>query len=130
MAPDASEATGFEMPPLVALTVMFVVLLFIGMFMDQVSTMLITIPIFFPLAEAMGFDLIWFAIVMLISLEMSLTTPPFGLLLFIMLGVAPPGTRLMQIFGAAAPYLLCDAVLVAFLVIAPSIALYLPGLMD
>jgi tripartite ATP-independent transporter DctM subunit len=123
-------ATGFEMPPLVVLTVMFVVLLFIGMFMDQVSTMLITIPIFFPLAEAMGFDLIWFAIVMLISLEMSLTTPPFGLLLFIMLGVAPPGTRLMQIFGAAAPYLLCDAVLVALLVIAPSIALYLPGLMD
>ena len=101
-----------------------------GMFMDQVSTMLITIPIFFPLAEAMGFDLIWFAIVMLISLEMSLTTPPFGLLLFIMLGVAPPGTRLMQIFGAAAPYLLCDAVLVALLVIAPWIALYLPGLMD
>jgi tripartite ATP-independent transporter DctM subunit len=123
-------ATGFEMPPLVVLAIMFVVLLFIGMFMDQVSTMLITIPIFFPLAESMGFDLIWFALVMLISLEMSLTTPPFGLLLFIMLGIAPQGTRLMQIFSAAAPYLLCDAVLVALLVVAPSIALYLPGLMD
>ena len=63
------------------------------------------------------------------SLEMSATTPPFGLLLFIMLGVAPAGTTLGQVARAAAPYLFCDAVLVALLIIFPPIALYLPSLM-
>lgn len=56
------------------------------------------------------------------------STPPFGLLLFIMLGVAPPGTTLGQVACAAALYLFCDAILVALLIIYPQIALYLPGL--
>ncbi len=61
---------------------MFGVLLLLGMFMDQISIMLLTIPVFFPLAAAMGFDKVWFGIVVLLALQMSLTTPPFGLLLF------------------------------------------------
>jgi TRAP-type mannitol/chloroaromatic compound transport system permease large subunit len=92
--------------------------------------MLITVPIFFPLAQLLGYDLIWFAIIVLIALEMSLTTPPFGLLLFIMIGVAPKGTTLPQVALAAAPFLICDAILVAILVSFPVIALYLPSLMN
>ena len=87
-------------------------------------------PIFFPLAQTLGYDLIWFAIIVLIALEMSLTTPPFGLLLFIMIGVAPKGTTLPQVALAAAPFLFCDAILVGILVGFPVLALYLPGLMS
>ena len=113
----------------IKLMLMFGVLLLLGMFMDQISILLITIPVFFPLADALGFDRVWFGIIVLLALEMSLTTPPFGLLLFLMLGVAPKGTTLPEVALAAIPYLLSDAVLLVLLVLFPAIALYLPGLL-
>ena len=67
-------------------------------------------------------------VIVLLALEMSLTTPPFGLLLFLMQGVAPAGTSLGQVAYAAAPYLLCDLMLMVLLLVAPAVALYLPGL--
>ena len=109
------------------LLMMFAVLLVLGMFMDQISILLITIPVFFPLAGALGLDKVWFGIVVLLALEMSLTTPPFGLLLFLMLGVAPKGTTLPQVALAAAPYLASDLLLLILLIAFPAIALYLPG---
>lgn len=118
----------FNVSSITLLLGIFLTLLLLGMFMDGVSIMLIVVPIFFPLAQMEGFDLIWFAIVVLIALEMSLTTPPFGLLLFIMMGVAPAGTTLPQVARAAAPFLICDAVLIAILIEFPNIALYLPSL--
>src|SRR5690606_25431985 len=81
-------ATGLDLTPLVALLVMFGILLLLGMFMDQLSMMLLTVPIFFPLAQSFGFDPIWFGVIILLALEISFTTPPFGLLLFVMKGVA------------------------------------------
>ncbi len=87
-------ATGFELDPIMMLIVMFGVLLLLGMFMEQISMMLLTVPVFFPLAQTLGFDPIWFGLIMLLSLEISFTTPPFGLLLFVMKGVAPPGTTM------------------------------------
>jgi len=122
-------ATGLELDATMMLVFMFAVLLLLGMFMDPVSMMLIAIPIFFPLLGPLGVDPIWFGIFMLLALEMSGTTPPFGLLLYIMLGIAPPGTTLYQVAAAAAPFLLCDAVLIGLLLAFPQIALYLPGLM-
>jgi tripartite ATP-independent transporter DctM subunit len=120
-------AIAIESGPIAKLALMFIVLLALGMFMDQISILLITIPVFFPLAEALGFDIVWFGVVVLLSLEMSLTTPPFGLLLFLMLGVAPKGTTLPNVAIAAMPYLLCDALLVIALILVPGIALYLPS---
>jgi tripartite ATP-independent transporter DctM subunit len=121
-------ATGFDVAPLVILATMFCVLILLGMFMDQVSMMLITVPIFYPLVQVLGYDLIWFSLIVLVALEMSATTPPFGLLLFIMLGMVK-GTTLGEVAGAAAPFLLCDLILVLLLVAFPMIALYLPNLM-
>ena len=98
------------------------------MFMDQLSMMLITVPIFFPLAATLGFDLIWFGVIVLLALEISFTTPPFGLLLFVMKGTAPPGTTLTQIYQAALPFMACALLLVALLIWQPQIALLLPAL--
>jgi len=122
-------STSFELAPWVLLAVMFLVLLFLGMFMDQVSMMLITVPIFFPLAQSVGYDLIWFGLIVLLALEMSLMTPPFGLLLYVMLGVAPAGTKLSHVVRAAVPYLVCDVILVVILVLFPGLALYLTRFM-
>jgi TRAP-type C4-dicarboxylate transport system permease large subunit len=107
---------------------MFAVLILLGMFMDQVSMMLISVPIFYPIAGQLGFDLIWFSLIVLMSLEMSATTPPFGLLLFIMMGMVKE-TTLYEVSISAAPFLLCDLILVLILVAVPGLALYLPGLM-
>ncbi|MDC0113463.1 TRAP transporter large permease subunit, partial [Burkholderiaceae bacterium] len=116
--------------PAAMLMMIFLSLLLIGMFMDPVSMMLITVPIFFPLVIALGIDPLWFGLFMLLALEMSQTTPPFGLLLFVMLGVAPKGTTLKQVATAAAPFLLCDAILVGLIALFPALVLYLPSVMQ
>jgi TRAP-type C4-dicarboxylate transport system permease large subunit len=121
-------ATSFKLAPLVILLAMLVVLILLGMFMDQVSMMLITVPIFYPIATQLGYDPIWFSLIVLMALEMSATTPPFGLLLFIMMGMVR-GTTLGQVALAAAPYLLCDLILIALLIMFPVLGLYLPSLM-
>ena len=123
-------ATKVDLSPIVVLLIMFGVLLILGMFMDQVSMMLLTVPIFFPLAESFQFDLVWFGLIMLLALEISLTTPPFGLLLFVMVAVAPKGTTLWQVAKAAAPYIGCALVVLVLLIIFPDLALYLPSLMN
>ena len=121
-------ATSFEFSPLMMLLIMFGILLVLGMFMDQLSMMLLTVPIFFPLAQQLGFDLLWFGVIILMALEISFTTPPFGLLLFVMKGVAPPDTRMTDIYLAAVPYILCAMLVVAVLIVEPQLALFLPGL--
>ena len=121
-------ATGFEVAPIVILGAMFAVLILLGMFMDQVSMMLITVPIFYPIVQLLGYDLIWFSLIVLMALEMSATTPPFGLLLYIMMGMVR-GTSLGEVALAAAPFLLCDLILVVILVVFPPLALYLPTTM-
>ena len=122
-------ATSFDINRLMILLVMFFVLILLGMFMDPVSMMLITVPIFFPLAQQLGFDLIWYGLFVLITIEMAGTTPPFGLLLYVMLGVAPRGTTLFQVASAAYPFLICDTILILILVWFPGLALWLPSLM-
>ena len=121
-------ATGFGLGPTTMLLMMFLILLILGMFMDQLSMMLLTVPIFFPLAQTLGFDLIWFAVIVLLALEISFTTPPFGLLLFVMKGVSPPDTTMRDIYISALPFIGCSILLVGLLVLFPSIALWLPGL--
>jgi tripartite ATP-independent transporter DctM subunit len=122
-------AAGFDLSKYWILLIMFVILIALGMFMDATSMMLITVPIFFPLAHDLGFDLIWFGLFVLMTFEMAGTTPPFGLLLYVMLGVAPKGTTLYQVASAAFPFLVCDAILILILVAFPALALWLPGLM-
>jgi tripartite ATP-independent transporter DctM subunit len=122
-------ATGFGISKYWILLMMFFILITLGMFMDPTSMMLITVPIFFPLAQQLGFDLIWFGLFVLMTFEMAGTTPPFGLLLYVMLGVAPKGTTLFQVAGAAFPFLVCDAILIVILIFFPALALWLPSLM-
>ncbi|MBI3709201.1 MAG: TRAP transporter large permease [Proteobacteria bacterium] len=118
----------FDLPPMVMLLCMFGVLLVLGCFMDQLSMMMLTVPVFFPLAQLLGFDLIWFGIIVLLSLEIGFTTPPFGLLLFVMKGVAPPGTTMAEIVKAGLPFIGCAMLLVGLLILVPGIALWLPNL--
>jgi tripartite ATP-independent transporter DctM subunit len=119
----------FGVSAMVMLLLMIIVILFLGMFMDQLSMMLITLPIFIPIAKTLGFDLVWFGLMLLLAYEVGFTTPPFGLLLFVMLGIAPPGTTLKTVSLAALPYILCTLFLIFLIAMFPQIALFLPNLM-
>ncbi|MCY7308527.1 MAG: TRAP transporter large permease subunit [Rhodoferax sp.] len=116
----------FQLTPLTVLLVMVGIVLILGMFMDQVSMMLITLPIFVPLAIGLQFDMVWFGLIMLLALEIGFTTPPFGMLLFVMLGIAPKGTTLRTVSLAAMPYIGCTIILVGLIIAFPNIALWLP----
>ncbi|MEW5920927.1 MAG: TRAP transporter large permease subunit [Bacillota bacterium] len=118
-----------RVPPLVLLIIIQIILLFMGMFLEQVSIMLVTLPFFMPIVTQMGWDPLWFAILMLINLQIAHTTPPFGLLLFVMKGVAPPGTTMLQIYKSALPFVVSDLITIAILVTFPVLVLWLPGLM-
>ena len=120
-------STSFDLSPIYMLLAIFAVLLILGTFMEQISIMMLTVPFFFPLAQSLGFDLIWFGIVVLLALEISFSTPPLGLLLFVMKGVAPAGTTMREIYLAAIPYILCSMLLVAMLIVFPPLATWLPS---
>jgi tripartite ATP-independent transporter DctM subunit len=107
---------------------MILVLLFLGCFMDQVSMMMITLPLFMPLALSAQINTVWLGILMLISLEMGLATPPFGLLLFVMKGVAPKDITMRQVMVSALPFVLLELTVLVVLLLWPELALWLPGL--
>ena len=121
-------ALSFELTPMGMLMIMLGMILFLGCFMDQLSMMLLTAPIFFPLAKTLGFDLTWFGLIMLLALEIGYTTPPFGLLLFVMKGVAPPETTMKDIYLAAMPFIGCVLLLIAMIIVFPPLATWLPKL--
>lgn len=113
--------------PILVLVAMLVVLLFLGAFMDQVSMIMITLPFFIPLAKLIGIDLLWLGVLILISMEISFTTPPFGLLLYVMKGVAPSHITMGQIYRAAAPFIMLEILVLALIVLFPEIATWLPS---
>jgi tripartite ATP-independent transporter DctM subunit len=121
-------AIGFNVTPIGMVLVMIGVIIFLGSFMDPLSKMLLTAPIFFPLAKSLGFDLTWFGLIMLLALEVGYTTPPFGLLLFVMKGVSPPGTSMRDIYLAGMPFIGCVMLLIALIIVFPPLATWLPAM--
>ena len=91
--------------------------------------MMITLPIFMPVVTALHFDPIWFGIMMLINLEVGMLTPPFGMVLFVMKGVAPKDVTMGDVYNAAMPFVLLDILAIALIMVFPHIATYLPGIM-
>jgi len=120
--------TGAGLSPLAVLLGMLGILLFLGCFMDQVSMMMITSPLFMPMAELLGFDVVWFGVLMLMILEISLATPPFGLLLFIAKGAAPD-TSMREIIVSVAPFIAIALGVVGLLIAFPDLTLVLPRMM-
>jgi tripartite ATP-independent transporter DctM subunit len=107
---------------------MMLILIFLGIFVDQVSMMLITLPIFMPVVQKLGIDLVWFGVMYLICMQLGLMLPPHGLLLMTMKGVAPPQITMSHIFRAVVPYIMLSLVLLALVFFLPAVAVWLPNL--
>ena len=119
--------TNAGLPPYAVLVGMLGILLFLGCFMDQVSMMMITAPLFMPVVQQFGFDQVWFGVLMLMLLEIGLATPPFGLLLFVAKGAAPD-TPMSAIVRSVAPFIAMAMCVVVLIIFFPQLALLLPGL--
>jgi tripartite ATP-independent transporter DctM subunit len=123
-------ASSMNLPPIMIVIVMQIVLLFMGTFMEPLTIMMVTLPVYMPIIKSLGYDPLWFGTIMLLNMEMATTTPPFGLVLFVMKGVAPEDTTMGDIYKAGLPFLACDAVAMGLIMAFPSLALYLPSLMQ
>ena len=121
-----SAITGQGMSPAAIVAAMMLVLILLGVFVDQVSMMLITLPIFMPIVQQMGVDLVWFGVMFLICMQLGLLLPPHGLLLMTMKGVAPPQVRMSHIFQAVVPYVAMSILVLALVFFVPAVALWLP----
>lgn len=120
---------GFGADRMLLVVAMILVLLFLGCFVDQVSMIMITLPFFIPLAQTVGVDLLWFGVLILVAMEISFTTPPFGLLIYVMKGVAPKYITLRQVYMAALPFIALEILVLGLLIGFPSIATWLPTIM-
>jgi tripartite ATP-independent transporter DctM subunit len=118
---------GHGLSALVVVGLMMLTLIFLGIFVDQVSMMLITLPVFMPIVAKLGIDPIWFGVLFLICMQLGLLLPPHGLLLMTMRGVAPPEVTMGHIFQAVVPYVVMSLMLLALLLLVPALATWLPN---
>jgi TRAP-type mannitol/chloroaromatic compound transport system permease large subunit len=99
------------------------------MFIEQTSIVMVTIPIFMPIVGAMGWDPVWFGAIMLLNLELATISPPFGLSLFVMKGIASPDTTMEDLYRAALPFVGLNFLVMELMISSPPLVLWLPSLM-
>ncbi|MDW8469597.1 MAG: TRAP transporter large permease [Burkholderiales bacterium] len=123
---DFVGGSGFS--PLMVIVAILVVYVLLGCVLESLSMILLTVPLFYPLVQHLGFDLIWFGILVVCVTELSLITPPVGLNVFVLRGVLP-AVSITAIYRGVTPFVVADIVRLAILVAFPAISLYLPSLM-
>lgn len=121
--------TGLDLPPLAVVWIMLVIALIMGCFVDGASIIMITTPIFFPVVRALGMNELWFAIVFTISIVIGYVTPPFGMNLFYMKGVAPKDISMSDIIVAVQPFTVMMILGLILCVHFPQIPMLLPNMM-
>ncbi len=114
--------TKLDLGPMTAVLAMIGVILILGCFMEQIAMMLLTLPFFVPLANALNIDMLWLGLILLISLQVGLMTPPFGMLLFVMRGVAPREITTRQIWASIVPFVLIVFAVLALILMVPWVA--------
>lgn len=113
----------------IVLAAMIVILLIMGMFMDDFAVMTICAPIYVPIARILGFDVIWFSVVFILSIQVAYLTPPFGWALILMKGISPPGVSTSDVWKSTPPFVAMQILVLALVLLFPQIATWLPSKM-
>ncbi|MEH6633529.1 MAG: TRAP transporter large permease [Halopseudomonas aestusnigri] len=116
-----------DQPPIITLLLILLIYAVLGMFMDAIGMLLLTLPVVFPAVMALGYDPIWFGIIVVKMCELCLITPPIGLNCFVVAGVRPD-ISVQDVFKGASPFFVADAVTIGVLIAFPQIVLWLPNL--
>lgn len=117
-----------QLPPYGVLAIMLAIYLILGCFLDSLSMLLITLPLFFPIVKSLGFDPIWFGILVVCVVEIGLITPPVGMNLFVIASVVP-NLQLRTVISGVTPFIIADVIRLGLLVAFPWLSLVLPSLM-
>ncbi len=129
----AGWVSGLEISPVLVLGVILLIYFFGGCFMDALAFVTLTVPIFFPVVMELGYDPIWFGIIIVMVTEMGVITPPVGINVYVVYGVAKnvldEGVALEKIFKGIFPFLIAVIIGVLIMIIFPQIIMYLPNLM-
>ena len=122
-----TTVANLPVPPMAVFGAIMVLYIILGMFLDIMSAVILTIPVLFPVVIHLGFDPLWYGVMLVILIEMGLVTPPVGMDAFVLSGVT--GIPLVTIFRGVAPFLVAAVVCIILLAIFPQIALFLPSTM-
>lgn len=122
-------AARLQVPGMVIVLAFVVVFLLLGMIIDSVSILLLTIPIMFPVMVKLGYDPIWFGMVSIVAIEIGLLTPPFGMVPFAMQASMGRGTSIEEIFAGSFPFMLLLLVALGFIIAVPSLSTWLPSVL-
>ena len=117
-----------DIPPITVVLVICLIYVVLGCVFEGIGMILLTVPIFFPVVDSLGFDLVWFGIVVIMVTEISLITPPIGMNVFVLKTLLPE-MSLWGIFSGIGPFFLADIVRLLLVIFIPGLALYLPSLM-
>ncbi|RJR18699.1 MAG: TRAP transporter large permease [Desulfobacteraceae bacterium] len=120
----------FSLPPWGNMLLILFIMTILGTFLDVIALITISVPIFLPVAVAAGYSDVWFGVIVTIASEMALCTPPVGVNLFVIQGIAPNGASLLTVARGAAPFIVVIWVLLALLVAFPELVTWLPGTMS
>ena len=115
-----------NLSPYWVIIAMLVTYFILGMFLDDFAIVFITVPLFVPIVQELGFDTVWFAVLFIISMQTAYLTPPFGYNLFYMRSVAPPSITIYDLYKAVVPFIILQIIGLALVVAFPEIALWLP----
>jgi len=101
---------------------------FMGCFLDAIGILMIAGPLFIPIAQSLGFDLVWYGIVFAVNMEAAFLTPPFGMNIFLMRGIAPAWIKMSDLYKAILPFIVLDIFILAIIIAFPQLSLWLPTL--
>jgi tripartite ATP-independent transporter DctM subunit len=124
----ANWVSGLTLSPVSIMVIIILIYILLGTFLDELAMILLTLPIFYPVVTRLGFDPIWFGVIVVLVVEMGMISPPVGMTMFIVKGIAPD-IPMQTIFKGVLPFVIAVAVMMALLVAFPEIALFLPRLM-
>jgi C4-dicarboxylate transporter, DctM subunit len=124
----AGLVLSFGLPPVVVMLLIVVVYLILGCFIDTLSIVLLTVPVFFPLVTGIGYDPIWFGVMVVLVVEMALLTPPVGMNVWVVAGIAKD-VPMQTIFRGIWPFVAVELVFVVILILFPQIVMFLPNLL-
>lgn len=119
------------LPPIVVIMLFQLIMLLLGFIIDEFIIVLMCAPIFTPIAVSLGYDPIWFGILMILNIEIAVQTPPYGFALFYLKGIAPPGITMLDIYKSITPFVLLKLLVLVIVMMFPELVTWLPSqLMD
>jgi len=122
-------STELNVPSAVIVIATQFVVVFLGCFMDPASIVMISVPIFFPIVQALDYNMLWYSILLLINIQLGLITPPFGLDVYTMKALSPSDVTLGEVFRASIPFLAIGFLLMVIIWVYPPLITWLPSIM-